>query len=259
MSTARAALVIIPVAVAAAACVALLSVTPASMRAAPEDDRAAGASFTDEQIARHGRFRAPMYAAFVLTAVVEIVTLLVLARGPAARFVGHLDRLPGGFVLRAALAGAALALVLAVVLLPLAYVRGYAIAHAWGLSTQSGGAWLLDQVKSLLVAAVVAAVAAAAFFGVVRWRPQNWWVIGWVAFTALSALLVFLYPLVIAPLFNRFEPLAEGSLRARLVALTERAGIEVDDVLVADASRRTSTENAYVAGLGSSKRLVLYD
>jgi STE24 endopeptidase len=145
------------------------------------------------------------------------------------------------------------------VALPLGYVRGYVIQKAWGLSTQSGPAWLLDQVKGLGVSVVIAAIAAVAFFGLVRWQPHTWWLWGAGAFTILTAALVFLYPVAIAPLFNRFTPLADTALVQRIEDVAGRAGVEVDEVLVADASRRSTAENAYVAGLGATKQVVLYD
>nr|MDQ3957108.1 M48 family metallopeptidase [Actinomycetota bacterium] len=163
------------------------------------------------------------------------------------------------WALRALLAGAVAGALLVAVTLPLAYVRGYAIEHAWGLSTQGVGDWALDRVKGLGIATITSAVAALVFFGVVRWQPRAWWIWGWASFTVLSALVAFLWPVVVAPLFNRFTPLADEALVARVRSLAGEAGVTVDDVLVADASRRTTAENAYVAGLGDTKRMVLYD
>jgi STE24 endopeptidase len=114
-------------------------------------------------------------------------------------------------------------------------------------------------VRSLLVAVVTSAIAAVAFFSIVRWLPRLWWMWGWAAFTALTALLVFVWPVLIAPLFNKFTPLEDQGLASRIRSLATDAGVRVDEVLVADASRRTTAENAYVAGLGETKRVVLYD
>lgn len=110
-----------------------------------------------------------------------------------------------------------------------------------------------------MVRAVMGGVAAVAFFGVVRWQPRSWWLLGWGVFTALTAALTFLWPLIVAPLFNKFTPVEEGPLRSRVLDLAREAGVDVGEVFVIDASRRSTIENAYVAGLGSSKRIVLYD
>lgn len=263
MTTARAAAIVAVVAVASAAAVALASRTPASVRRADAGagatDPSRGAAFTDDQVARHGAYRGPSYLALALSIALEASVLVVLARGPMARAIAAIERVPGGLVVHAALAGVLVALVLAVAALPLGYVRGFVVERAWGLSTQDLAGWLSDRARGAAVGAVVSAVAAIAFFAVARAWPRTWWIAGWAAFSALTALLVYLAPVVVAPLFNRFTPLEPGPLRARVVELARAAGVDVGDVLVADASRRTTAENAYVAGLWGTKRMVLYD
>jgi STE24 endopeptidase len=263
VSTIRALVLIALVALAGAALVALVSRAPASVRndrSGPEsNDPSLGASFTDEQVARHGAYRLPSYVALGAGIVIELVTLFVLARGPFGRVVERVQSLPGGRIVHAAVLGAGMALVLWLAALPLAYVRGFAIERAWGLSTQDAGGWLSDSLRGALVATVMAAIAAAVFFAVVARLPRTWWIAGWAAFTLLTAIFVFIYPVVVAPLFNRFTPVADESLEEEILTLADAAEISVDEVLVADASRRTTAENAYVGGLGSTKQVVLYD
>lgn len=263
MSFSRAVAIILLLAVASAGVLAIASRAPARIRLdePPRDatDPSRAASFTEEQIARHGRYRAPSYLAIALGLVVEVGVLVVLARGPLAAVADRVDRLPGGWPVAAMLVTLTMLGLLFLAGLPLGYVRGFAMQHAWGLSTQDVGGWISDNLRSLLVAAVTAMIAAVAFFGIVRWQPRTWWLWGWLAFTALTALLVFVYPVVIAPLFNRFTPVEDASLATRIRSVAAEAGVAVDQVLVADASRRTTAENAYVAGLGDTKRVVLYD
>ena len=97
------------------------------------------------------------------------------------------------------------------------------------------------------------------FFALVRWQPRTWWLWGWGAFTLLSVLLAFVWPVLVAPLFNRFTPLQDRDLSGRIRALAAAADVSLGDVLVADASRRSTAENAYVAGFSQTKRMVLYD
>ncbi len=263
MSWARAVLTIATVSLAGAALVGLVSRAPAEVRQRPDDpgavDSDLGSSFTDEQVRRHAAYQRPGYVSFAAGIVVQIVTLVVLARGPWVDLVKGLEGRIGAWPLRALLAGAIVGLVLTAITLPLAFVRGYVIEHAWDLSTQDLGGWIADRAKGAVIAAVTSAIAALVFFAVVRWQPRTWWAFGWVAFTALTAVMFFLWPVVIAPLFNRFTPLEPGPLNDRVRALAEEAGVPVDEVLVADASRRTTAENAYVAGFGRTRRLVLYD
>ncbi|MDQ3752087.1 MAG: M48 family metallopeptidase [Actinomycetota bacterium] len=263
MSLTRAVVIVLVLAIGSAATVAFVSRTPAQVRrAAPgraANSPSLGADFKPGDVARHAAYRGPGYLAFLLGIALQATLLTVLTRGPFGRLVELVQRLPGDWVVHAATLAVLVVAVATAVALPLDYVRGYAIQHAWQLSTQSLGSWFADQGRSLLIGAVTAAVTAVAFFGVVRWQPRTWWVWGWAVFTALTALLVFIYPVVIAPLFNKFTPLGEDGLKERVERLADTAGVDIAEVLVADASRRTTAENAYVAGLGSTKRLVLYD
>ena len=263
MNTARAVILIVVLALAGAGVVAWFSRSPASLRAAEPGpsatDPARGAEFTEEQIARGNAYRKPGYLSFAVGALLQLAVLLVLARGPMSRLVNGLERVPGGWPVRAFLAAAVLALILTLATLPLAFVRGYVVAHDWGLSTQDVGGWLSDQGRGLLVAAGTMAVAAVAFYGAVRWRPGSWWLWGWGAFTLLTLVLAYLYPVIIAPLFFNFSTLEDTELTREIKSLAAESGIEVDRVLVADASRRTTSENAYVAGFGSTKQVVVYD
>jgi STE24 endopeptidase len=256
-------LVLAAAALAGAAILALVSRAPAELRNArpgPDaTDPANGAAFTDRQVARHGAYRRGAYAALLLGAGLQVTALVVLARGPLRGLVDALERMPGGWLSTAALTSVAVIAVLAIVTLPLAFVNGYVVQHAWGLSTQRPPAWFIDRARGLAIGAVIGAISAIAFFGAVRWQPRTWWVWGWIAFSTLSALLVYLWPVVIAPLFNRFEPLENGPLRHRLLALARSADVDVGEAYVVDASKRSTVENAYVAGLGNSKQLVLYD
>jgi STE24 endopeptidase len=259
MSIVRPLIFVLFVAVVCAVIVGTVARTPTEVRVAEPDPNATdpdnGAAFSDEQIARHGAYRGPLYLALAFGLAVEIVALVALARGP---YRTVLERLPGPWFVQAALAGVLLGVVLWLVALPIAYVRGYSIPQAWGLSTQDTMGWLSDQLKGAGISAVMSAIAVMAFIGIQRWQPRWWWLIGWVVFSALTALLTFIFPIVIAPLFNKFTPVDEA-LATRVRQLASRAGVEVDQVLVSDASRRTTQENAYVAGLGATKRVVLDD
>ncbi|MGH2729435.1 MAG: M48 family peptidase, partial [Actinomycetota bacterium] len=263
MSLSRAGAIVVVAAICSAGLVALVSRTPASVRAArpgPDaTDPSLGARFTDEQVSRHAAYRGPSYLSFALSVLLELGVLVVLLSGPFRRFVEIVDGVPGGWALHVAILGAGVAILLALAVLPLGYVRGYAMEQAWGLSTQDVGGWLSDRARGMGVAAVTGAIAVVAFFAIVRWQPRTWWVWGWAGFTVLTAALVFLYPIVVAPLFNKFTPLKDPALEQRVTRMADAAGVNIDEVLVADASRRTTAENAYVAGFGESKRLVVYD
>lgn len=128
----------------------------------------------------------------------------------------------------------------------------------WGLSNQTPRGFLLDQVKGTVVGLVITGLLVVPLYAVIR-STDLWWLYGWLIFSGFTVLFGLLYPVVIAPLFNTFTPLADEELAARIRAVAERADLDVSEVLVADASRRSRAGNAYVAGLGRTRRVVVFD
>jgi STE24 endopeptidase len=161
-------------------------------------------------------------------------------------------------VVGAALVGAGVILAVQLVGLPFG-AWAHERAADVGLSTQDWGAWMSDRAKAVAVAGVLAAGGAALFSVLMRRFPRRWWLAGAGAAVAIEIVFVWLAPVVVDPLFNRYEDLPQGRTRAAVTQLAERAGVDVGDVLVVDASRRTTAANAYVNGLGHTKRVVLYD
>jgi STE24 endopeptidase len=106
---------------------------------------------------------------------------------------------------------------------------------------------------------VTAAIGGLVAIALVRRFPRNWWAPAAVLVVAYGVVTIWLYPILIDPLFNRFDKLPDGRLRSEVLQLAKRAGVDVGQVYRVDASRRTSAANAYVIGLGHSKRVVLYD
>jgi STE24 endopeptidase len=186
---------------------------------------------------------------------VGIATLAVLAWRPPGRLLARLEPRP---LLGSAAAGAGISLVLVVAGLPIrAWMRSRAIDV--GLVTQSWPDWAVDVAKAAAIGAVTAAIGALLAVALIRRFPRNWWAPAAVLVVAYGAVSIWLYPVVIDPLFNKFEPLRAGALRDDVVELADRASVDVGEVYRVDASRRTTAANAYVNGLGHSKRVVLYD
>ena len=129
----------------------------------------------------------------------------------------------------------------------------------YGLSTQTAAGWLRDQAVAVGVECLLVAAAAGVTLGLAAWLGRSWWLAAAPLFVLAGVLYFVAQPLVVQPLFNRFEPLADQRLTAEIKKLGAKEGVTVDKVLVADASRRTTTANAYVSGLGPTKRVVFYD
>ncbi len=130
---------------------------------------------------------------------------------------------------------------------------------AEGLAAGSWARWARDVAVASLLGWVLAAGAMVGWVAAVRLWPDAWWVPVAAVAAVLVVVLSFLVPVVVEPLFNRFTPMPDGPLRTRLLDLASRDGVRVHDVLVADASRRTTALNAYVSGLGSTRRVVVHD
>lgn len=149
-------------------------------------------------------------------------------------------------------------LLVRVVTLPFAVWREGLLLEQ-GLSTRTWADWAADLARGLLVdAAIMIIVVGLIVLLASRW-PAGWWRVAVPAVGATVLLVSFLYPLAVEPLFNRFEPLPQGEVHEAVLDLADSFGLEVSEVLVADASRRTSTLNAYVSGFGGSRRVVVYD
>lgn len=202
------------------------------------------------------RARPPGY----LGLVVGLLVVLVLGLTPlGAGVVDVVARWFGGrWLPTTAVATVLLLLVVRVATLPFG-AWSEQVSRSAGLSTRTWGAWFLDVIKGFGINAVVTVVAVVVIVGLARAMPTWWWAPAAVGAAVLVVVLSFVYPLVVEPVFNRFTPMPDGPLRTSLLELARQDGVAVDDVLVADASRRTTTLNAYVSGFGSSRRIVVYD
>lgn len=143
--------------------------------------------------------------------------------------------------------------------LPLAIYRGFVVPHQYGLSTQAFSGWLREWTIGLVTEAAILAPLVALVLFAVRSFPRRWWAVVWVASMPVTVFLVVIAPVVLDPLYNDFRPLRDAKLRTELLQLADRAGIEGGRVFEVDRSKQTTTMNAYVTGLGPTKRIVLWD
>ena len=246
--------------VVALAVVALLLV-PWSRPPAPRADQlAALRSLPHAEVARGRAFHAALRPASYAALVIGLLAALVLGLTPlGGKLIGLVGRPFGDhWIAQAVLGGLAVVLVAELVTLPFSAWR-HAVVARYGLSTQGWGGWTVDLLKSYAVSAVIGAVALLGFYTVTRLAPRWWWAWGAAGAAGLVVLLAFVLPVLVEPVFNRFEPMPPGPLRTELVALAAADGVPVRDVLVADASRRTKALNAYVSGFGPTRRIVVYD
>ena len=221
----------------------------AALRDLPADAVAKGRAF-------HTALRPGAYGALLL----GLIVALILGLTPlGARLIELVGRPFGGnWIAQAVLGGFAVVFVGEVVTLPLAAWRE-TVLRRYGLSTQTWATWTVDLLKAYAIGAVIGAVALLGYFGLARLAPRWWWAWAAAGAAALTVLFSFVFPVLVEPVFNKFAPMEPGPLRENLIGMARRDGVPVKDVLVADASRRTNALNAYVSGLGPTRRIVVYD
>ena len=143
--------------------------------------------------------------------------------------------------------------------LPFGLYATFGIEQRFGFNRTTWRLWLADAAKGTLLGALIGLPLAALVLWLMGASGGLWWLWAWMAWTALNATLLLLYPTVIAPLFNRFEPLADPALKSRVEALMARCGFAARGLFVMDGSRRSGHANAYFTGFGAAKRVVLFD
>jgi STE24 endopeptidase len=208
--------------------------------------------FDAAQIARarrYGRGQMALGGAAALSEAIVLATLLDRRR----RRDGH-----DGGLLAVAAHGAGLSLTLATAALPFgALMRKRALAA--GLATQSWRGWGADVARTAALGAAFSASGSVIVMALMRRYGPRWWLAAGVGATGVAVLVTLVGPVVLEPIFNDFTPLPEGELRSEVIALAQRAGVRIGEVYEVDASRRTTAANAYVNGIGATRRVVLYD
>jgi STE24 endopeptidase len=210
--------------------------------------------FSEEEIDRGTRFARPQRWLGLSRAGIDLAALAALTRcAPALA-----RRLPRQPAAAGAAAGAGLSVALTLPPLPVsAIARRRAIKV--GLVTQSWRGWALDLAKATAIQSAFAAAAGAATVTITRRQPRDWWLPAAGGSVLVGAVLTALAPVVLDPVFNDFTRLPEGETRSDVLELAGAAGVTVGEVYSVDASRRTTAANAYVTGLGPTKRVVLFD
>ena len=154
---------------------------------------------------------------------------------------------------------AAFALIGGLIELPLEWYATFRIEQRFGFNRMTLRLWLADMLKGTLVGALIGLPLAALILWIMGASGGLWWLWAWGAWVAFNLVLLVLYPTVIAPLFNKFEPLPDEALKARVQALMQRCGFAAKGLFVMDGSKRSAHANAYFTGLGASKRVVFFD
>ncbi len=135
----------------------------------------------------------------------------------------------------------------------------FVLEKKYGFSTITWRLWLTDLIKSVIISAVLMGLMLAAFMAFILYLPGTWWFWAWIFFTIFEILLLWLYPVVIAPLFNKYEPIKDESLKEKITSLMAQVGLKAKGIYQVDEGKRSKHTNAYFTGIGKTKRIILFD
>lgn len=150
-------------------------------------------------------------------------------------------------------------LIISVAELPLDWWRHFRLETRFGFNRMTPGLFVADHLKGLLLGAVLGLPLLAGLIAMMRYTGAAWWIWAWTFWTGFSLLMLLIFPAFIAPLFNRFDPLPDGPLKDRILALLERCQFSAQGLFVMDGSRRSAHGNAYFTGFGKARRIVFFD
>jgi STE24 endopeptidase len=195
----------------------------------------------------------------VVTMISAFVVLTVVLSG----FLGIIDNavarvgLPG--IVESVLFIVIITAIFHLTSIPESLYSQFVIEKRYGFNTMTAKTFVMDELKSLALSLLLGVPILALLFWFIRSAGEYWWFIAFAAIAALQFLIMIIYPVLIAPLFNKFSPLEEGSLRTRIEELAGKLNFKTKGVFVMDGSKRSRHSNAYFTGIGKSKRIVLYD
>ncbi len=143
--------------------------------------------------------------------------------------------------------------------IPFDLYSNFVLEKKYGFSTITWRIWITDLMKSAIISLILLAIIVSALMAFILNFPASWWFWGWVFFTAFQIIMIWLYPVVIAPLFNKYEPIQDEVLQDGVTKLMSKAGLKTKGIFQVDAGKRSKHTNAYFTGIGKTKRIVLYD
>ncbi|MFW6147496.1 MAG: M48 family metallopeptidase [Thermodesulfobacteriota bacterium] len=189
----------------------------------------------------------------------QVVLLGILLSGVLPWLVGAISSWGVGFIGGGLIFFAFLAVFSQVLDIPFELYDTFVIEERYGFNTRTVGLWLSDWAKGMVISGILGAILLLVLLVLMFYVKAAWWIFAWVIISIIELIIMWLYPVLIAPLFNKFEPITDTDLEQRIKSLMEKAGLAVKGVFQMDAGKRSKHTNAYFTGLGKTKRIVLFD
>jgi STE24 endopeptidase len=217
--------------------------------------------FTQEQINLAQNYRIPKYWFFALETLLLIIFLVLFVvthlNGKLAEFSKNIAGKNTWLI--SSIYASYLIILWNIIIFPLHLYTGFIYEHKFNLSNQLFPEWIKRYLLAEFLTAAVFIAGITVFYIIMNKFPRHWWILAGTGFSIFVILSTFAIPVLILPLFNRFTPMPEGELRQKTIETVKKAGINIEDIYIMDASSQTKKGNAYFIGLGSTTRIVLYD
>ncbi len=191
--------------------------------------------------------------------IVDSAVLMIIGSGIINHFDVLSSRAAGGFVWSGLAFFYSIGAFLFILELPFDYYHTFVIEQKHGFNRSDLGSWISDNVRMAALSGVILFILVGSLLWTISCFPNYWWFWGFIIVSGVQFVLVVLYPVPIAPLFNKFEPLADKDLADRVERLVEEVGMKTDGIFQMDAGKRSAHSNVYFTGVGKTKRIVLFD
>ncbi len=195
----------------------------------------------------------------VVTLFGQALLLVILLSGFLPWLSETVNRWQPGFIVRGLAFFAVLASISNLLHIPFGLYSTFVIEDRYGFNTRTLRLWFVDWIKSMAISAILSGILLSLLLALLSYLENTWWMWAWVMIGIFELVMLWLYPVLIAPLFNKFEPIMDEALKDRIVSLMEQAGLRVSGVFQMDAGKRSKHTNAYFTGIGRTKRIVLFD
>ncbi|NIQ39001.1 MAG: M48 family metalloprotease [Proteobacteria bacterium] len=215
---------------------------------------------SQEQLARISSYTADLaHFGLINSLLSQCMILVLLLSGLLPELVDGVSLWASNPTVRGLVFFGLLAAIFNLLQIPFSLYETFVIEERYGFNTRDLTMWALDLLKGTLISAILGGIVLSILLILINSLQQTWWIWAWIVLAILEGLIIWLYPVVIAPWFNKFEPVKAKTLELRIRRLMEEAGLRVKGVFQMDAGKRTRHTNAYFTGLGKTKRIVLFD
>jgi STE24 endopeptidase len=189
----------------------------------------------------------------------QALLLVILLSGFLPWLTERIAGWHGGFIGGGLLFFVVLALISQLFDVPFDLYGTFVIEERYGFNTKTVKLWIVDWVKGLALSGILGMILLSVLLALLYYFRNIWWILAWVVISLFELVIMWLYPVLIAPLFNKFEPISDTQLEQKIAGLMTKAGLAVKGVFQMDAGKRSRHTNAYFTGIGKTKRIVLFD